>query len=109
MEARVGAGSPALLTVMEPSGPSVTVGVPSAGCFASPVAVVGRRSTTVIFVVLEPSSSSAGSRRTTRAPSRWPETAAFDVVTHLRTEQALPELVPRFVTRRVAPVETGEL
>ena len=70
VDAPVGAGSPALLTVMEPSGPSLTVGVPGAGCLASPVAVVGRRSTTVIFVVREPFSSSAGSRRTTRVPSR---------------------------------------
>ena len=77
VDTRVGAGSPALLTVMEPSGPSVTVGAPAAGCFVSPVAVVGKRSTTVIFVVREPSSSWAGSRRTTRAPSRWPETAAL--------------------------------
>ena len=29
--ARVGAGRPALLTVMAPSAPSVTVGVPAAG------------------------------------------------------------------------------
>ena len=60
VEARVGAGRPALLTVMDPSVPSLTVGAPGAGSLASPVAVVGRRSTMVIFVVLEPSCSSAG-------------------------------------------------
>ena len=53
----------------------------------------------MIFVVLEPSSSSAGSRRTTRAPSTLAGDRRVDVVTHLGTEQTLPELVPRLVTR----------